>query len=72
MPENITLAEFKEALGIDSNNVAAWVQMHIHSKTYTKYQKRCLQLRPTANPVPIVQSEGIATNANKSPQRLDT
>jgi len=37
MPEDMTLAEFEEALDIDSNNIVAWVQIYTYSKTYTKY-----------------------------------
>ena len=72
MPEDMTLAEFEEALDIDSNNVAARVQMHTHSKTCTKYQKKNPRSRTRANPVPIVQSERMATDADESPQRSDT
>ena len=72
MPEDMTLAEFEEALDIDSNNIAARVQIYTHSKTCTKYQKRYSQSRTRANPVPIVQSEGMATDANESSQRSDT
>ena len=64
----MTPAEFQEALDIDSNNVAARVQMHIHSKTCTKYQKKDLRSRVHANSVPIVQSEGMATDADGRPQ----
>ncbi|KAL5350944.1 hypothetical protein ACLOAV_004517 [Pseudogymnoascus australis] len=44
-PESVELTptEFQEALYIDSNNVAARVQMHIHGKTCTKYQKKHAQ-----------------------------
>jgi S-formylglutathione hydrolase FrmB len=40
IPEDMTSAEFQEALDADSNNVAARVQMHTHSKTCTKYQRK--------------------------------
>ena len=70
--KGMTPAEFQEALDIDSNNIAAQVQMHTHSKTYTKYQKKFSRSRTTANHVPIIQSEGMATDADESPQRLDT
>jgi hypothetical protein len=40
MPENMTPEEFEDALAIDSNNVAAKVQMHVHSHTCTKYQRK--------------------------------
>lgn len=33
MPADMTLAEFEKALDIDLNNVAARVQIYIHSKT---------------------------------------
>ncbi|KFY67930.1 hypothetical protein V496_01338 [Pseudogymnoascus sp. VKM F-4515 (FW-2607)] len=46
--------------------------MHTHSKTCTKYQKKFPRTRTSANPVPIVQSKGMATDANESSQRLDT
>jgi hypothetical protein len=72
MPEDMTPAEFQEALDIDSNNVAARVQMHIHGKTCTKYQKKHSQSRTRASHVPIVQTEGMATDADESPQRPDT
>ena len=72
MPEDMTPAEFQEALDIDSNNVAARVQMHTHGKTCTKYQKKHPRSCTRANPVPIVQSEGMATDADESLQRPDT
>jgi hypothetical protein len=40
MPCNMTPEEFEDALTIDSNNVATKVQMHIHSHTCTKYQRK--------------------------------
>ena len=67
----MTPAEFQEALDIDSNNVVARVQMHTHSKTCTKYWKYP-QSRTTANPIPIVQSEGMATDTDDPVQRLVT
>ncbi|KFZ18957.1 hypothetical protein V502_03896, partial [Pseudogymnoascus sp. VKM F-4520 (FW-2644)] len=70
--EDMTAVEFQEALDVDLNNVATWVQMHTHSKTCTKYQKKFPQTRASANPVPIVQSEGMATDADESLQRSDT
>ena len=72
MPEDMTAAEFREALDVDSNSVAARVQMYTYSKTCTKYQRKYPRSRIRANPVPIVQSEGIATDADESSQRLDT
>lgn len=45
MPENMTPEEFKDALSIDSNNVAAKVQMHVHSNTCTKYQRKDMKAR---------------------------
>ena len=72
IPEDMTLAEFQEALDIDSNNVAARVQMHIHGKTCTKYQKKHTRSRARACHVPIVQTEEMATDADESPQCPDT
>jgi hypothetical protein len=66
IPEDMTPAEFQEALDIDSNNVAARVQMHTHSKTCTKYQKKLSRSRPKAKLVPVVQTEGMATDADDS------
>ncbi|KAL5324765.1 hypothetical protein ACEPPN_005882 [Leptodophora sp. 'Broadleaf-Isolate-01'] len=40
MPEDMTPEEFERALAMDSNNVAAKVQMHTHSHTCTKYQRK--------------------------------
>ncbi|KAN0113195.1 hypothetical protein V8E51_006146 [Hyaloscypha variabilis] len=40
MPEDMTAAEFQEALDVDSNHVVARVQMHTHSNTCTEYQKK--------------------------------
>ena len=71
IPGDMTPAEFQEALDIDSNKVAARVQMHTHSKTCTKYQKKHPRSRTRANPVPIVQSEGMATDAVESLQCSD-
>ncbi|KAH7378662.1 hypothetical protein BKA64DRAFT_714432 [Cadophora sp. MPI-SDFR-AT-0126] len=68
IPEDITAAEFQEALDFDSSNVAARVQMHIHSKTCTKYQKKVPRTHTRASPGPIVQSEGMATDADDSSQ----
>jgi hypothetical protein len=45
--------------------------MHTHSKTCTKYQKKSLRSYTKANPVLIVQSEGMATDADKTLQRSD-
>lgn len=39
IPEDMTPAKFQEALDVDSNSVAARIQMHTYSKTCTKYQK---------------------------------
>jgi hypothetical protein len=72
MPEDMTGAEFQEALDVDSNSVAARVQMHTHSKTCTKYQKKSSRSRTRASHVPIVQTEGMATDADESPQRPGT
>ena len=67
IPEDMTLAEFQEALDIDSNNVAARVQMYIHSKTCTKYQKKHTRSRARAYHIPIIQTEGMVTDADESP-----
>ncbi|KAH9203479.1 hypothetical protein DL95DRAFT_503334 [Leptodontidium sp. 2 PMI_412] len=40
MSADMTLAEFQDALEIDSNNVAARVQMHTHTKTCTRHQRK--------------------------------
>jgi hypothetical protein len=72
MLEDMTVAEFQEALDVDLNNVAAWVQMYTHSKTCTKYQKKYPQSYTRANPVLIVQSEGMATDTDESSKRSDT
>ncbi len=45
MPEGMTPEEFADALTIDSNNVAAKVQMHVHSYTCTKYQRKGMKSR---------------------------
>src|SRR6267154_1211310 len=45
--------------------------MHHHSKTCTKYQKKGLRSRAKANSVPIVQSEGMATDADNTLYRSD-
>lgn len=71
LPDNMTPDEFKDALNIDSNNVAAKVQMHVHSHTCTKYQRKdmktCLetqyskhqqQLATDVQPTPTVQHPG--------------
>jgi hypothetical protein len=72
IPEGMTAAEFQEALDIDSNNVAARVQMHTHSKTCTKYQKKCLRSRTRAHAAPTVQNEGMTTDIDESSHRPDT
>jgi hypothetical protein len=72
MPEDITAAEFQAALNIDSNNIAARVQIHTYNKTYIKYQKKYSQARTRANPVPIVQSKKMAIDTDESLQHLDT
>jgi hypothetical protein len=41
----MTPEEFKGKLSIDSNNVAAKVQMHVHSHTCTKYQRKDMKAR---------------------------
>jgi hypothetical protein len=72
LSEDMTPAEFQKALDIDSNNVAARVQMHAHSKTCTKYQNKGRRSRAKAKSVLIVQMEGMATDADNTPQRPDT
>jgi hypothetical protein len=47
MPDDITVAKFSKALDADSNNVAARVQMHTHTNTCTKYQRK--GARPRSN-----------------------
>ena len=69
VPQGMTPAEFQDALDIDSNDVAARVQMHTHSKTCTKYQNRHPSLQAKTKSVPIVQIEGMATDADDTPQR---
>jgi hypothetical protein len=70
--EDMTPAEFQEALDIDSNNVAARVQMHTHSKTCTKYQNKGPRSRMKAKSVPIIHIEGMATDADGPPQYSHT
>ncbi len=72
IPEDMTPTEFQEALDIDSNGVASRVQMHIHNKTCTKYQRRDSRLRMGVTHVPIVQTEGMATEADEASQRPHT
>ncbi|KAH6668512.1 hypothetical protein B0J14DRAFT_488349, partial [Halenospora varia] len=45
IPDSMTPEEFKDALSIDSNSVAAKVQMHTHSHTCTKYQRGSMEAR---------------------------
>jgi hypothetical protein len=68
MPDNMSLAEFQEALDTDSNNVAARVQMHTHTNTCTKYQRK--GMRSCSGVVPTVQSEGMATDIEDTQQQL--
>lgn len=70
MPDNMSLAEFQEALDTDSNNVAARVQMHTHTNTCTKYQRKGIRSR--SNIVPTVQSEGMATDIEDTQQIHNT
>jgi hypothetical protein len=72
IPQDMTPAEFHAALDIDSNNVAARVQMHTHSKTCTKYQNRYPRSNARTRSVPVVQIEGMATDADNAPQQSDT
>jgi len=61
LPDCMTEEEFIEALNVDSNNVTAKVQMHVHSGTCTKYQRKytksLLKVRPTSSvlPPPLAQ-----------------
>jgi hypothetical protein len=64
MPDDMTLAEFQEALDIDSNDVAARVQLHTHTGSCTKYQKNGVRSHSKANTVPTVQVEGTATDTD--------
>lgn len=68
IPDDMTLAEFQEALDFDSNNVAARVQLHTHTSTCTKYQKRGARPHSTTNAPPTVQVEGMATDADDAQQ----
>lgn len=43
--DGMTPKEFKDALSIDSNNITAKVQMHVHSYTCTKYQRKDMKAR---------------------------
>jgi hypothetical protein len=36
----MSFKEFKDAFNVDFNNVAAKVQIYVHSYTYTKYQRK--------------------------------
>ena len=69
IPEDMTTAEFQEALDIDSNKVAARVQIHTHSQTCTKYQNKFARSCMKARSVPIVHIEGMATDADDPPPR---
>lgn len=68
MPDDMTLAEFRGALDIDSNNVAARVQLHAHTGTCTKYQKKGARSHSNTNAVPTVQVEGIAIDVEDAQQ----
>jgi hypothetical protein len=68
MPDDMTLAEFQGALDIDSNNVAARVQLHTHTGSCTKYQKNGARSHSKPNAVPTVQVEGMATDAEDAQQ----
>jgi hypothetical protein len=67
LPQSMTAAEFQAALDVDSNNVAARVQMHTHSKTCTKYQRKsqnsCMRMRS----IPIVHVGGMSTDNDGFP-----
>ncbi|CZR60793.1 uncharacterized protein PAC_10689 [Phialocephala subalpina] len=68
MPDDMTLAEFSQALHADSNSVAARVQMHTHTNTCTKYQKKGMRSR--SDVAPTVQSEGMATDIENTQHQL--
>lgn len=64
MPDDMTPAEFQRSLDIDSNSVAARVQLHVHTGTSTKYQKKGARPHSSTNAIPTVQVEGRATDAD--------
>jgi hypothetical protein len=64
MPENMTPEEFKDALAIDSNNVAAKVQMHVHSHTCTKYQRKDMKARLEAE---LGQNKLVTSSSDVEP-----
>lgn len=68
MPDDMTLAEFQRSLDVDSNNVAARVQLHVHTGTCTKYQKKGARPHSSRNAIPTVQVEGMATDADDAQQ----
>lgn len=68
MPDDMTLAEFQRSLDVDSNNVAARVQLHTHTGTCTKYQKRGTRPHSSTNAMPTVQVEGMASDASDAQQ----
>jgi len=70
MLDDMSLAQFQEALDTDSNNVAARVQMHTHTNTCTKYQRKGIRSR--LNIVLTVQSEGMATDIKDTQQIHNT
>jgi hypothetical protein len=70
IPDNMSTTQFQGALDTDSNNVAARVQMHTHTNTCTKYQKKSIRSR--SNIVPTVQSEGMATDIRDTQQTYNT
>jgi hypothetical protein len=54
------LLNSRRPLDTDSNNVATRVEMHTHTNTCTKYQKKGTRSR--SNIAPTLQSEGVATD----------
>jgi hypothetical protein len=60
MIDDMSPDEFREALDRDSNNVAAKVQMHSHTSTCTKYQRKDAKSRLAAQQ--RVPSAGVPTD----------
>jgi hypothetical protein len=61
IPDNMTPKEFKDALDVDSNDVAARVKMNVHFHTCTKYQRKnmkaCLETGLANNVLPTLPLE---------------
>ena len=63
----MTPEEFEDALAIHSNNVAAKVQMHVHSHTCTKYQRKEMKGRLETQPVfRVVASTAVRSSVIQS------